>query len=290
MTLLSERSGIPSRSGVVRSLTADDLPGLRRLVADDPAVHCFIDSRLRAAGADPWRLGGDLWGFFDDGRLHSALYAGANLVPVATNARARAAFADRLRPQGRRSSSIVGPAEEVLDLWRLLEPAWGPAREVRAAQPFLVIDGDPAIAPDPLVRPVRPEEVDVVLPACIAMFTEEVGVSPVAGGSGPAYRARVAELVREGRALARFDERGIVFKAEIGAATPVACQVQGVWVRPDLRGRGLSAPGMAAVVAIARARIAPVVSLYVNDYNTAARKAYATAGFRHETTFATVLF
>lgn len=290
MTLLSERSGTPSRSGVVRSLTGDDLPQLRRLIAQDPAIHCFIDSRLRIAGTDPWRLGGELWGFLEDGHLRSALYAGANLVPIATDARARAAFADRLRPQGRRSSSIVGPAQEVLDLWRLLEPAWGTAREVRGAQPFLVIDGEPAIAPDPLVRPVRPEELDVVLPACIAMFTEEVGVSPVTGGSGPAYRARIAELVREGRALARFDERGIAFKAEIGAATPAACQVQGVWVRPDLRGQGLSGPGMAAVVAIARSRIAPLVSLYVNDFNTAARKAYAAAGFRQQGTFATVLF
>ena len=40
----------------------------------------------------------------------------------------------------------------------------------------------------------------------------------------------------------------MIFKAEVGAATPQACQVQGVWVRPEFRGQGLAAPGMAAVV------------------------------------------
>jgi uncharacterized protein len=280
----------PERTGVVRSLTATDLPGVRALVERDPAVHCFMDARLRLAGVDPWRLGGDIWGFIEDGQVLSALYLGANLVPIETDARSRAAFADRLRMQGRRCSSFVGRAEEVLDLWRLLEPAWGPAREVRAAQPFLLLDTDASIAPEPKVRRVRENELDLLLPACIAMFTEEVGVSPTAGGSGSAYRARVAELVREGRALANFDEHGVVFKAEIGVATSDACQVQGVWVRPDLRGRGMSGPGMAAVVAYARAEIAPVVSLYVNDFNTAARKAYATTGFRQHEMFATVLF
>ena len=47
---------------------------------------------------------------------------------------------------------------------------------------------------------------DVLLPACIDMFTEEVGVSPVAAGDGALYRARVRELVVGGRALARIDD------------------------------------------------------------------------------------
>ncbi len=82
----------------------------------------------------------------------------------------------------------------------------------------------------------------------------------------------------------------MVFKAEIGAVTPDACQVQGVWVDPQYRGRRISEAGMAAVVRRARASLAPGVSLYVNDYNTAARKSYAAVGFRQVGTFATVLF
>jgi uncharacterized protein len=72
--------------------------------------------------------------------------------------------------------------------------------------------------------------------------------------------------------------------------TPQACQVQGVWVHPDRRGEGLSVGGMAAVVVIALADIAPVVSLYVNDFNVAARAAYRRVGFTEVGTFMSVLF
>ena len=81
-----------------------------------------------------------------------------------------------------------------------------------------------------------------------------------------------------------------MFKAEVGSATPYACQVQGVWVPPELRGRGHASAGMAAVVQAARATIAPVVSLYVNDFNTPARSAYRRAGFTEVGTFMSVLF
>jgi hypothetical protein len=47
---------------------------------------------------------------------------------------------------------------------------------------------------------------------------------------------------------------------------------------------------MAAVVEYARRDVAPIVSLYVNDYNVAARAAYRRVGFREVGTFATVLF
>ncbi|MSV74302.1 MAG: GNAT family N-acetyltransferase, partial [Actinobacteria bacterium] len=176
------------------------------------------------------------------------------------------------------------------DLWRLLEPAWGPAREVRSNQPLLSMSADSPLPADPSVRRVDITELDILLPACIDMFTSEVGVSPVSGGAGAGYRARIAELIRSGRAFARVDGGRVVFKAEVGTVTEGVCQIQGVWVAPELRGRGLAEPGMAAIVGLARESIAPVVSLYVNDFNTAARKTYAAVGFEQVGTFATVLF
>ncbi|HSK27326.1 MAG TPA: GNAT family N-acetyltransferase [Jiangellales bacterium] len=277
-------------SATVRVLGRADEPEAAALLDSDPVSNVFVASRLQASGLDPSRAGGEVWGFVDDGRLVSLCYSGANLVPVAAGPAAVEAFAERALRQGRRCSSLVGPAESVLPLWDLLRPHWGRAREVRAVQPLMVISGPPAVPPDPQVRPVRPEEIDRLLPASIAMFTEEVGVSPVGDDGGVLYRARVAELVRAGRALARFEDGEVLFKAEIGAATRLACQVQGVWVRPDRRGEGISVAGMSAVVELARRHVAPVVTLYVNDYNLAALAAYRHVGFREAGTFASVLF
>jgi predicted GNAT family acetyltransferase len=122
------------------------------------------------------------------------------------------------------------------------------------------------------------------------MFTEEVGVSPVSGGGLNAYRMRIAELISSGRSLVRIDRGEVVFKAEVGIVTDSVCQIQGVWVPPQYRGRGYGKAGMAAVVSYARMHFAPNVSLYVNDYNERARAIYKQVGFAQHSTFATVLF
>ena len=91
---------------------------------------------------------------------------------------------------------------------------------------------DPVVPGDPAVRQVRTSEIDLLMPACVAMFTEEVGVSPLAGGAAEAYRARVAELVRHGRAYARIDDGRVVFTAEIGAViTFMLTRPRGVTIR-----------------------------------------------------------
>ena len=277
-------------SSAVRLLDERDRDAVLAICDRDPVMHVFVSSRVRALGLDPSRLGAQMWGHGPGGRRESLCYSGANLVPVAATPDAVAAFADRALRQGRRCSSVVGPADEVQGLWAVLRPRWGPAREVRAVQPVMVITGPPLVPPDPLVRRVRLDELDILWPACVAMFTEEVGISPTIGDGGASYRARLVQLIRSGRAFARIEDEKVIFKAEIGAATPQACQVQGVWVRPEYRGQGLAAPGMAAVVVEAARSIAPVVSLYVNDFNAPARAAYRRAGFIDTGQFMSVLF
>lgn len=279
-----------SRSSSLRLLNDRDRDDVLELCDRDPVVNVFVSSRVHEAGLDPVRLGGQMWGFVPGGKLTSACYAGANLVPVGATPAAATAFAGRARLQGRRCSSIVGPAEAVGQMWELLRPYWGQPREIREAQPVMAISGPPRVAADPNLRRVRPSELDVLLPASVAMFTEEVGVSPLGPDGGAAYRARVAELIALGRAFARIEDGRVMFKAEVGAVTPHACQVQGVWVRPELRGQGLAVAGMAAVAREALRSIAPVVSLYVNDFNAPARAVYRKVGFTEQATLTSILF
>jgi predicted GNAT family acetyltransferase len=278
------------RTAAARVLGPGDLDDVRALLARDPVADVFVAARVEASGLDAWRAGAEVWGYGERGRLEALCWSGANLVPVHAGPEAVRAFADKARRQGRRCSSIVGSSSSVDPLWEALQPRWGRARDVRPGQPLLAVDGPPPVAPDPDVRRVRPDEVDVLVPACVAMFTEEIGVSPLVGDGGALYRERVRELVEQGRAYARIEDGTVLFKAEVGAATREVCQVQGVWVHPTLRGRGLSVAGTAAVVALAQEHVAPVVSLYVNSYNTAARRTYDRVGFRQVGTFTSVLF
>ena len=261
-----------------------------RLAELDPVVNVFADYRSRLTQLDPRWLGGEVWGYEVDGELVSACHFAANLVPVQATPDALVAFSQQALGQPRRCSTIVGPADQVEPLWRLLEQEWSPARDIRWNQPHMEISTTPAVRPDPLVRRSEKADVPTLYPACVAMYTEEVGVSPEINGGSELYRARVAQLVAKGWSFARIEKGRVVFKAEVAAASPHACQVQGVYVDPDRRGQGLAAQGMAAVVTIALREIAPVVSLYVNDHNVAARRAYQRTGFTVTGTFSTIMF
>jgi uncharacterized protein len=281
------------RTPTAHVLDEGDEPAVHRLLATDPVAACVLAGRVEAAGTAPASLGAPLWGFGSGSDIEAVCLAGANLIPFAVPGAERAAaaaFAERARRAGRRCSTIVGPASSVTPLWDLLGPYWGPPRDHRPRQPLMAIDGPAAVAAEARVRPVRPAELDTLLPAAVAMFTEEVGVSPLRVDGGAGYRARVAELVGAGQSLAWIERGEVLFKAEIGAVSRAACQVQGVWVAPAYRGRGIGTAGTAAVVEYARTAIAPVVSLYVNDFNIAARAAYRRVGFREVGMYASVLF
>jgi uncharacterized protein len=274
----------------VRVLGREDLPAVRRVLDQDPVTHVFVDHRVRATQLDPRWLGGQLWGYDDGSGVVSLCHAAANLIPVGARPDALEAFAAQALAQGRHCSAILGANDQVEQLWELLEAGWGPARDIRMRQPFLTLDSAPLVKPDPRVRRVRPDQLDALYPACVAMFTEELGISPEAGGGAKLYRSRVAQLISKGLAFARIEDGEVVFKAEVAAVTPHAGQIQGVWVNPALRGQGLSTPALAAVTNAVLDELAPVVSLYVNEHNVAARRAYARVGFVERTRFATILF
>lgn len=275
----------------IRALDAQSIDLVKKLVEQDPVRHCFLAARLEQTKLNKFRPSyPDLLGYFDDGNLKSILMTGANIVPVNTSLIARQEFATVLNRSGRRSSSIVGPAEEVLDLWSRVAESWGPAREVRANQPVLAMRSNSSLSTDHDVRYSNLSDLEELLPACIAMFTEEVGISPTLNGGGAAYRNRISELVSSRRSFVKFLGSELIFKAEVGTVGAGVAQIQGVWVKPEYRGQGFSAPAMAAVVKLVLADLAPVVSLYVNDYNEVALKTYRSVGFEQVDTFATVLF
>jgi predicted GNAT family acetyltransferase len=273
----------------VRTLGHGDIPALKQLLHQDPIAQCFVESRIDELGTALRQGFTEVVGCESHNGLESAAFLGANLVPIGTCSGARKVLAEWLGLRHRRCSSIVGPKHEVLDLWAQLESAWGPARDVRPEQPFLIRDQPPVIPSESQVRLATMADLDLVVPASVAMFIEEVGVSPYRGGGESLYRARIAEFIRRGRVFVWIDNGTVIFKAELGAVTPSACQVQGVWMNPTMRGQGRSAPAMAEVTRLALG-LAPVVGLYVNDYNVAARRMYERVGYKEHTRFATVLF
>jgi predicted GNAT family acetyltransferase len=267
---------------------------LSALVAEDPVINAVIEARLASyRTVDPAVFGGRLFAARDDGgRITGAAFDGGHLIPLGGTPADWAALAAHVGDRPRRCTSIAGRADAVAAMWTVLEPRWSPARAIRSDQPLLVLRrGEPIpVRPDPRVRVLGREHMASYLPAAVEMFTEELGVSPFDGPFGGGYRHRVEFTLGAGRALGIVDDYGqMAFKADLGVLTASTIQVQGVWTRTDLRGRGLGTAAMAHVLDHAL-RLAPTVSLYVNDFNTAARRMYHRLGMHQVATLATVLF
>ncbi|WP_296665038.1 DUF4081 domain-containing GNAT family N-acetyltransferase [Demequina sp.] len=287
-----------------------DLAAAIELAAADPVAHVVPLMHLESARASGM-MPAAMWAVRRRSGLHSEVvglvWNGANLSAVLSEEQtedaesqradvAAAAVARLTRP-----AALVGPAATTLDLWGRVEPWWGPAREVRPRQVSMAIGSDPlrvdGIDAEGLdlaaVRRATLDDYDLLLPACIHMFIGEVGYDPMRHGRA-GYEERLRFLVRAGRAYLQFGtvdgQRQVVFKAEVGALGGGVAQLQGVWVHPSLRGRGLARAGLGAVIDGVRASLAPTVSLYVNDFNPVAIRAYEAVGFHTVGTFATVMF
>lgn len=273
-----------------RILTAADAPLVRQVLAGDPVGNVFVSSRLDAGVLNP-TTPGMLWGWPAE-HPTALLHSGANLVPVADTLEAIPAFVEAA---GRRRTcqSIVGPSWLVRPLWQALSERWGQAyaavREVRQHQPVMAITTSPQGPVDSRVRPITAVDFDSYFVASVAMYTEEVGADPLASGSGSGYRSYCRWLVDLGRAFGIVERGRVIFKSDIGAASGGVAQIQGVWLDPVQRGRGLAAPAVAAVTEYILAEF-PTASLYVNDFNTAAIKAYQRVGFEQVGEFATILY
>jgi predicted GNAT family acetyltransferase len=272
----------------VRALTTADREQALEVCARDTRTNVFVAARILdgALATAP----GALLGYAEGPDLQSLCWVSANLVPVGCDEPALAAFAAKMRRSRHHCSSLFGPSDMVLPLWETLRPAWGKPRAVRADQPVLAMAGPVSSGTprDEKVRRARYDEVDLVMPAAAAMFTEEIGYPPYRG-SGQLYRQGVASLIRAGHTFVRIEDGEVVFKADVGSVALGVAQVQGVWVAPRWRGQGVAVPAMATVVEQIRAEIAPVVTLYVNDFNAPARATYARVGFTDIGSFATVL-
>lgn len=260
------------------------------LALRDPAKNALGGSRLRELR----RTGGVAGEFSAIGEEltpRGVLWHGVNISPMGATEEALEEFGRHLSQRSRRSSSIVGPRDDVELLWRSMGGAWVDAvREYRWSQPLLLADGAAPDLGDVGLRQARPGEESMVFPAAVAMFREEVGVDPVRGDGGRAYSSRVADLVRAGRSYVVVERGQVLFKADVGAVFGPVAQIHGVWVRPAYRSRGLGRAAMAQLVHQVRRDHAEKVSLYVNDFNEPARRAYAAAGFQRIGELSTILF
>lgn len=234
-----------------------------------------------------------------------AFWLGVNCVPIVVPETHHQQVAQYILRQHKRIASIFGRRDAVMGVWQHLKGSVPQPFDVRERQPLLylppsvVLDGlagaaVPGVAEGVLgldgeVRWAQTRDRVSLLKASVEMFCEEVGYDPLQRDA-VGYTRRVDELTRQGRTVVAVNSAGaVVFKVDLGLAHADHCQLQGVWLHPDYRGRGLSTVLFARACQLIRQRF-PHLSLYVNDYNRTAQALYKKTGWIQRGDFATILF
>ncbi|MEO8748828.1 MAG: GNAT family N-acetyltransferase [Allobranchiibius sp.] len=280
-------SDVLRTSSPARTLGASDFDAALAVCRQDPQSNVFVAARLLEAGP---AAAGSLIAIGGQ-HLSSMCWVSANIVPIGCDARALDVYAAKLRRYRRRCSSIFGEADQVLGLWERLEPTWGQPRSLRPEQPMMIVTTSPRDTGrpmDPRVRLAREDELDLVVPASAHMFTGEIGYPPYTG-SDHEYRRLVRSLIRAGHTYVIVEAGRVLFKADVGSLAFGVAQIQGVWVAPKERGRGLAIPAMNSVVQHVLDHLAEDVTLYVNSYNEPALRSYRATGFETIANFATII-
>jgi hypothetical protein len=217
-----------------------------------------------------------------DGALRALCHVGVNLVPSGEDC---AAFADAAARSAARM--IIGDERAVAELWSAASTRLPRPREDRPGQPVYAITEPPEPGETGL-RAATPDDLDLLVPVCAAAHAEELGIDPLERDSD-GFRWRTRMQIEDGRSWLWVEDGAICFKAEASAWTPLAVQVQQVWVDPEVRRRGFGRRGMRDLCRLLLADT-PTVTLFVRTDNAAAIRLYESIGMRRVGSYRSVLF
>ncbi len=275
-------------AATIRALTAQDSPVVLDFLNRDPITHIFLLSRVYAGALT--LPGSPLWGCWDGVQLVSVCHTGTNLVVAGHHSDALDLFVELVGSR-RYCSFIMGEARVTSDFYERLchgyGSVWDRPREIRSYQPIMAMTAESAFPANPRVRVMDHRDLDAYFRAAVAMYTEELGVSPLDRSGG--YRQYVISLIRQSKAFGILEADQVIFKTDLGVSIPGVCQLQGVWVHPDYRRHGIGAGAIAAVTNHCLSQYG-TVSLYVNDFNEAALATYRKVGFQQVGAMATILY
>jgi len=130
------------------------------------------------------------------------------------------------------------------------------------------------------------DDLDQVAPAQAAMAEYESGVNPLE--SDPeGFRARCARRIEMGRVLVLVKDGKLVFKADVMADTPEVIYLEGVWVSPSERGKGI---GRKCLRQVCRDLLlhTRAVCVLVNEESERAHTFYRMCNFKKKAVYDTI--
>jgi uncharacterized protein len=267
-----------------RAIGPHDESAVRRYLAQRPYENVYLEWLLTEQRPVRDRLF-----CYRDARdaIMGTAFFGRQVVLAAESAEAIACLANVAQEFGD-ERTIVAPRNTAHEFWDRVRGWHRPPRLLRDRQPIFVLESEPKAAPSQVsIRPARAGDSGEVARNSAAMIEHELGYDPrrIAGD----FLENVDQMIERGMWWVGSSGGRLCFFCHVGPHSRQTVQLQGVWTPPALRGRGLARDALAQICRALLQRF-PTVSLYVNDFNTAAIRLYRTVGFVEKGELATYLF
>lgn len=186
---------------------------------------------------------------------------------------------------------IISRAETVLELHRRmidLSPRWGRTR-AEFPESGMVLEPEALCSEsEPALRMARIEEAEAVAAGSVRAMNEEIGIDSSEREFARLVRSK-ADLIERNRYFVVEENGEILFQAYLSARLPQAAQVQGVWVPPEHRNRGLATRCLAEMCRRCFESSESIV-LRVQKRNLSAVRVYEKVGFNHFLDYRSIWF
>ncbi len=224
----------------------------------------------------------------DDDNIKGVAYFSRQVALAADSPAAVEAFAN-IGATHRGEKMIVGPRTEIAAYWDLVRDKHERPRLIRDRQFVMMLDRSMLQPYDHsvLARRARIDEWPAVADNSASMIAAELEYDPM--HSSPEFTANVRAMIDRGLWWVGESLGRLCFFCNVGPWSPQTAQLQGIWVPPELRGKGLATSALGAVCDRVL-EVSPTLSLYVNDFNDRAIALYERIGFKTVTEFQTILF
>jgi predicted GNAT family acetyltransferase len=243
-----------------------------------PLHTVFMAGLVRDNGVESPFNRGTFYGCRDEaGALEAVALVGHATLVEARTERAVAAIAEFAQADTR-LRMLLGEQERIEQFWRHYAPGGRAPRRFAREMLFEKSWPSEVCEPVPSLRRANMGDLDLVVSAHAEMAFDESGVNPL-DTDPEGFRQRCARRIAAGRTWVVVESGRLSFKADVVSETPEVVYLEGVYVAPEERGRGLGRRCLSQLCddLLTRARS---VALLVDERNERAAQFYRRAGFR----------
>lgn len=263
--------------GEIRELHEEDRVPVMSLLLQDPVQSVILRGLILDYGLCGAELRGSFYGYFTDHQLVAVALIGHQIITFGED-EALPYFAHQAVEMKARGYLMLGPQARVEALWDALAQYGRETRRVSAQRLYVCQQPAARLERMQLLR-ANVAELEVILDAQAEMVMEASGIDPRL--TDPAgFRHRVAERIERKRVWIKIEDGKVVFKAELFSDTPDTVYLEGVWVHPEYRQRGLGKSCLTELVhrLLKNHR---TICLLSNEDEPLAHQVYEDAGFVH---------